>query len=279
MGVFAGQLYIGTGSIHAYDGETIFYAGTPAGCTQVHSLEVYRGQLYAGVWPEGKVFRYDGGEQWEDCGRLGDSSEVNALVVYNGKLYAGSIPRAEVYRYEGDREWTRMARFFSPPAWTPTQPNDPAPEGVKAWTRVTSLSVFQGRLFASIGSCTSSIHDAPLDVRGEVFSMAAGRCVSYDRNLGAGPRHVAAVRAGGRLALYVDGAPVAHSPTEDDSGFDISNDEPLRIGLGEVGPFSGQIWDVRVYDRPLSAKEVAGLYNDGGAAQPANPGSGSGRAK
>jgi hypothetical protein len=192
-------------------------------------------------------------------------------------LYAGSIPRAEVYRYEGGSEWTRIARFFSPPGWTPTQPDDPSPEGLKAWARVTSLTVFQGRLFASIGSCTGSILDAPLDVRGEVFSMEAGRCVSDDRDLGVGPRHVVAIRAGGRLALYVDGVQVAHSLKDDDGGFNISSDEPLRIGLGEVGPFLGQIWDVRVYDRPLSAEEVAGLYNDARTVHPATAGLGGGR--
>ena len=261
MGVFAGKLYIGTESIFAYDGERLVYAGTPAGCTQVHSLEVFGGQLYAGTWPEGKVFRYAGDDMWEDCGRLGDSTEVNALAVYNGKLYAGSIPRAEVYRYEGGQEWTRLARFYSPPGWTPTQPNDPSPEGVNEWTRVTSLTIFQGRLFASIGSCTGSILDAPLDIRGEVFSLEAGRCVSYDHDLGAGARHVAATRSGGRLTLYVDGKPVAHSADEGGQ-FDIANDEPLRIGLGEVGPFSGHIWDVRLYDRPLNDRAVARLYHD-----------------
>ena len=260
MGVYAGKLYVGTGSIHCYDGEGITYVGTPAGCTQVHSLEVHEGRLYAGAWPEGKVFRYQGGEQWEDCGRLGDSIEVNALVVHNGKLYAGSIPRAEVYRYEGGSAWTRMARFFSPEGWRPVSVEEQTPEGAREWTRVTSLTVSRGRLFASIGSCTGSILDAPCDVRGQVFSMEAGGSVSDDRDLGFGAKHVVATRAGGRLALYVNGELAASSLSAGCADCQVSNDEPLKIGLGGVGHFSGRIWDLRAYDTALSAEEVRALH-------------------
>jgi glycerol-3-phosphate dehydrogenase len=34
-----------------------------------------RMKLYAGTWPEGKLFRIQEGDEWEDCGRLGDSTE------------------------------------------------------------------------------------------------------------------------------------------------------------------------------------------------------------
>ncbi len=79
---------------------------TPHGMTQVHKLQVYDGHIYAGTWPEGSVLRYEGGDQWTDCGQLGVATqqyqinEVNDLTVYNGKLHAGVLPRAEVYRFE-----------------------------------------------------------------------------------------------------------------------------------------------------------------------------------
>jgi hypothetical protein len=53
-------------------------------------------------------------------------------------------------------------------------------------SRVTSMTVFDGKLFASIGSSTSSILDAPADVRGKVFSIEAGKVASYDDDLGPG---------------------------------------------------------------------------------------------
>ena len=76
---------------------------------------------------------------------------------------------------------------------------------VKEASRVTSLTVYDGKLFASIGSSTSSILDAPADVRGKVFSMEAGKVASYDDDLGPGWKHLVAMRDGGQLKLFVDG--------------------------------------------------------------------------
>jgi hypothetical protein len=206
---------------------------------------------------------YDG-DKWTDCGRLGDSIEINGLAVYNGKLYAGSIPRAEVFRYEGGTEWTRMKRFFSPPGWVPRNPGarESRPEngnGSKDWTRVTSLTVFNGRLFASIGSCTSALVDAPADVRGKVFSMQAGQCISYDRDLGAGWKHIAAVRRENRLELFVNGKRRAVSATFDAKAYDTSNTEPLKIGNGELDYFSGKLQGVRYYNRALEERDIRKL--------------------
>ena len=262
LGVYHGTLYIGTGSIHAYDGVQCAYVGTPLNCTQVHSLETYQGELYAGTWPEGKLFQYKGGETWEDCGRLGDSIELNALAVYNGKLYAGSIPRAEVYRYEGGQQWTRLARFYSPADWIPELPVVASKQGVNEWTRVTSLTVFKGRLFASIASCTGSILDAPCDVRGQVFSMQAGHCITDDRDLGVGRKHIAAVRAGSTLALYINGELAVTSTAATHDAYDITNREPLKIGFGTEDFFSGAIQEVRVYDRALATEQVRQLYDE-----------------
>ena len=63
-----------------------------------HTLAVYNGRLYAGStrynaggsllskslnWnPGGKVFRYEGGTRWTDCGRLGEANEVFAIAVF-----------------------------------------------------------------------------------------------------------------------------------------------------------------------------------------------------
>ena len=70
-------------------------------------------------------------------------------------------------------------------------------EDVKEASRLTSLAVYNGRLFGSIGSSTSSILDAPADVRGKVFSMEAGKVASYDDDLGSGWKHLVAMRDGG----------------------------------------------------------------------------------
>lgn len=261
MGVHDGKLYVGfPDHVYVFDGKTWTYAGNPVGCTQVHSLEVHQGDLYTGTWPEAKVARYRGGEDWEYRGRIGeDGTEVNALTVYNGKLYAGAIPRAEVRRYEGAESWTSLGRFFSPPGWEPIPVKSNLPDyrkRSKEWTRATSLTVYEGRLFVTIASCTSSVLDAPCDVRGTIFSMEAGKCLSYDDDLGSGWKHLAAVREGDRLKLYLNGRLVTTSTPFRSADYDLSNDQPLRIGFGEMDYFSGNIREVRMYKKALNQAEI-----------------------
>ncbi len=271
MAVHDRKLYVGVlnpAGVYSYDGTNWTPLGNPLGseehCDQIHALEVYRGKLYATTWPEGRVAAYENTGQWVDCGRLGDSTEINGLTVYNGKLYAGSIPRAEVYRYVGGKVWTLLKRFFAPEGWEPipVKHDRSLPDSRKRigeWTRVTSLTVYKEKLFASIGSCTSSILDAPADVRGRVFAMEAGKCISYDYDLGPGWKHLVALKNNNRLELYVNGKLQAGSSVFDPKDFDISNSAPLKIGYGEMDYFSGRIKEVRLYNRALSEKEVAGL--------------------
>jgi len=226
-------------------------------------MTVSQGKLCAGTWPEAKVARFLGGEDWQELGRVGeDGTEVNALVVYNGKLYGGSIPRAEVCRYDGSLQWTSLKRFYSPEGWKPGLPGKANSKQVKEWSRVTSLAIHAGKLFAGIGSCTSAVIDTPADptdVLGRVFSIEAGKCVSDDNDLGPGWKHIAAVREDGRLKLYVNGKLVAKSSAFNPADYDVSIDQPLRIGFGQTDYFSGRIAEVRVYNRALREPKIRTL--------------------
>ncbi len=264
LGVRQGRLYAGVlnpAGIWEYDGLVWKALGNPQGseerCNQIHAIAVYDGRLHVTTWPEGHVVRLDPEGQWADCGRLGDAMEINGLAVYNGKLYGGSIPRAEVFRRDDASAWTSVGRFLDPADYEFKDP--------KEWARVTSLSVYHGKLFASMGSCTSSHLDAPADFRGEVYAISAGQCVSYDRDLGPGWKHLAAVRHGGRLELYTDGSKAAESAAPASHGFDLANGQPLRIGFGETDYFSGKIREVRAFRRALESVEVERLA---GAARP-----------
>ncbi|MCE9592350.1 MAG: LamG domain-containing protein [Planctomycetes bacterium] len=267
---FHGRLYVGYPGIHAFDGQEWAFVGLPAGgpheLLQTHSLHVHQGRLCAGTWPHGKVAVHLGGQEWVEIGRVGaDGTEVNALVVYNGKLYGGSIPRAEVCRYDGGTTWTSLKRFYSPDGWTPAPPpmeltdQGPTREELNEWSRVTSLTVHDGKLFASTASCTSSILDAPCDVRGKVFCLEAGRCASYGSDAGPGWKHLVAIRRGRRLELYIDSKPVAMSSEFDPAAFDLTNNRPLRIGFGQTDYFHGKMRDVRLYSRAMAADAIAGL--------------------
>lgn len=266
MAVHDGKLYAGYPNVFAFDGRKWEFAGTPLGKTppeliphlQVHSLAVFRGKLIAGMWPEARVVEYQGGEKWQDRGRLGDGTEINALAVYNGKLYAGAIPRGEVSRYD-EPDWTSLRKFFSPKGWEPGPPTAPVRAEIKNWTRVTSLTVFRGRMFASIGSCTSAAQDAPAGIRGSVHTVQAGQCVSYDRDLGAGWQHLTALRQRGELRLYVNGRLASKSERFRPDDYDLTVKRPLKIGFGQQDYFKGRIREVRLYHRALTDQEIEAL--------------------
>ena len=146
--VFQGQLYGSSMSaMYRYEGGTKWecIGRNPHGMVQVHKLQVFAGRLYAGTWPHGKVLRYEGGEEWSDCGQLGiptdkyQINEVNDLTVYNGKLYAGVIPKAEVWRYEHNPKWqirstnwTLLRSLVERSSWNPAD--------VHTWFRVPCLT-------------------------------------------------------------------------------------------------------------------------------------------
>ena len=125
----------------------------------------------------------------------------------------GRSRSAEVYRYDGGRTWTRTARLD----------RTPDVKYRRAWT----MAQYRGRLF-----CTTL-------PSGRVHSLTAGACVTHDRELPAGWRHVAAVRQGG-VAPAVRGrqgggrvGPVRPRPVRPDTG------EPLVIGAGAGDFFRG----------------------------------------
>ena len=75
-------------------------------------------------------------------------------------------------------------------------------------------------------------------------------------------RHVAVtLQKGGRVEFYIDG--VSAGGAAQTTNFGILNNEPVRIGGRKDGYsyFYGQIDDVRIYDRVLSAEQITGLYH------------------
>jgi concanavalin A-like lectin/glucanase superfamily protein len=238
MTAFNGYLYAGGydadyGGVHRFDGESWFNCGGPPDTTQTYSFMQYGGDLYVGTWPTGSVFRYGGDTTWHHAGRLGEEQEVMGMAVYNGKLYAGTLPLASVYRYDGDGVWADTGRV------------DHTPD-VK-YRRAWSMAVFNGRLYC--GTLPS----------GHVHSLEAGKVATHDRALASGWRHVAAVRRGGMLQLYVDGGLAAESTPFNPGDYNLANEEALRIGCGPHDYFNGALCDVRFYGRALGAREILAL--------------------
>jgi len=270
MMVFGGHLYGAPhGAIFRYEGGTTWtcVGGLPDrrdglfGENQTHTLQVYGAHLWAGMWPQGKALRYEGGEnpgRWTDAGQLGISTgtyrinEINDFTVYNGKLYAGVIPLGEVYRYEADGDWTRLARLVH---------KDIDERDVYSWNRVPSMAVFRGRLFAGTSTCHGIASARPHPEVGRVYSIEAGRNVSFDADLGSEWRQVAVVRETGHLRLYLDGRLVASSLPLDGQRLDLANDQPLLIGSGPQNHLQGWLSDLRLYDRAIAAADIPALVS------------------
>lgn len=233
LGVYNGYLWAcgyDEGHVYRFDGETWFDTGAVGENTQTYSFAIYQGKLCVATWPSGKVFRLDGENHWEDLGRLGMELEVMGMIVHNGKLYGGTLPLAQVYRFDDDRQWNLLSQL------------DKTPD-VK-YRRVWTVAQYGGK---AIWSTLPT---------GHIHAMSAGQSIDYGREIAPGWRHIGVVKEKGRLRLFVDGARVAESAEFDPAKFNLTTDQPLKIGAGSGDSFNGAIKDVRVYGRALNDAEM-----------------------
>ena len=258
----AGTLYAATHkNYYRYQGGQTWqcFSREPHGINQTHALQVYGGKVYSGTWPQGYVLRLEDDDRWTNTGRLGlpdgmmEINEINDLTVYNGKLYAGVIPKAQVYRYEVDGVWTPMPRLASMSGW--------AERDQPTWGRVPAMAAFQGKLFAASGACRARTIDMDPDrTFGRVYAFQAGQVVSHERDIGGEWTHLAAVRRGKELRLYVDGELSACSTAPPGQTFDLANTKPLSIGFGAQTYFAGALSDLRVYAASLDAEAIRAIH-------------------
>jgi len=225
------------GAVFRYDGQDWKQVGVIPEATQTYGFGIYEGNLYVSEWPKAHVFRYRGDSDWVDTGKLGQELEAMPLLVYNGKMYGGTLPLAEIYRYDGDQNWTRFGRVDTTP-------------DVK-YRRAWSMAVYRGRLF--VGTLPS----------GKVLSIEAGKNVTYDRELQAGWHFIAAVRGEKGLKLYVDGVLVGESSTSKAEDYDLTINQPIRIGFGAQDHYRGSIGDVRLYRGELTETQIQSLATQG----------------
>jgi len=142
--------------------------------TYISSLTVFEGDLYAGMAdaaaPEDacRVFRYGGGTEWIDCGRVSPSLKtrsVYSMTVHKGALYVGTgqydwqtvspanCDVARVYRYKGGTEWEDCGNLGEN-------------------YRVISLATFNGELYAGT-DVTGGAPRGPST--GKVYRYAGGQ--------------------------------------------------------------------------------------------------------
>ena len=138
--VFDGELYCSTwepaakdrGRVYRYaGGKKWIDCGGPDKANCIKAMAVHDGHLYVGselysgggsslpLSPNqnhgGTVYRYEGGTNWTNCGKVADVRSISGLAVFDGKLYAGTgttgawrdRPRTRgMYRFDGIGKWT-----------------------------------------------------------------------------------------------------------------------------------------------------------------------------
>ena len=185
---YDGYLYAGlgqgsnNGEVWRYNGSTWTQIGGDSlngGWTNyaenVYSLAVYDGKLVAGLGRSGndsEVWEWNG-STWTKIG--GDDvnsswgtgivpESVESLIPYNGKLYAGlgnSTGDASLWEYNGTA-WTKIGGDDINGSWT-----------TGTYERVKTLVVYNGSLFAGLGSSTGD---------GEVWRYSSGNWTKIGGN-------------------------------------------------------------------------------------------------
>ncbi|MGV2336932.1 MAG UNVERIFIED_CONTAM: LamG domain-containing protein [Planctomycetaceae bacterium] len=96
---------------------------------------------------------------------------------------------------------------------------------------------------------------------GVVWRYRQGLQVQRGQTLERGWQHVAAVRSGSRLTLFLNGREVARSadPEPGERPFDLTSQSPLLIGGGTNGAPGGYLRDLRIHARTLTEAEIRQL--------------------
>jgi hypothetical protein len=68
------------------------------------------------------------------------------------------------------------------------------------------MTAYQGSLFMGSSTCYARYEAARHPSEADACAMEAGKNVTFDDDLGSGWKHLAIVKARGRLKLYIDGA-------------------------------------------------------------------------
>lgn len=265
-----------------YDGGTEWRCIGPD--SRVMTTTVFQGRFYA-LLNGGPVFRYEGDDQWTDCGLPEASTQTYGAATMRGELYVGTWPTGEVFRYDGERSWEKLGRLgYEMEVMGMAMYNGKLYAGSLPMANVWRLDE-NGALRPGSGSTTdveftlmANLDDTPVKLRrawsmaihdgrlyagtlpgGRVFSFEAGKMATWDKRFPGGWHHVAAVREHRLLKLYVDGVLRACSTSFYPGDFDLNNGCPLSIGFGADTHFAGLMSDVRLYRGALDHAEIVDL--------------------
>jgi hypothetical protein len=233
MAIHAGKLYASSydgGNVFQWDEHQWQHVGKIEPNTQTYSFTTLEDRLLVGTWPSGRVYQKGQDHAWVDLGRLGEELEVMGMMVHNGTVVAGSLPSGEVYRYRANQRWEKLATLDSTPD--------------VRYRRVWTMAEWYGQLIASTLPS------------GKVFAAAAGTSVQAAHAIDDRWHHVAAVRRGSELELWLDGRLVARKNQPDLTTYDLTSQSILKIGSGRHGTLQGTIGQVQIFATALSPEQL-----------------------
>ena len=190
-----------------------------------------------------------------------NADDVGPGTAQNGTLTNGATivtdgTRGEVLSLDGVDDYVKVTGRFG----------DPANVTLAAWVNLTSAGP-SGAMVISLGDSVSLVTDSSGRLVGTYYAGGTWPPVEFTGTLaGTGWHHLAFTfnDTANVATLYLDGAAVATLSTTDSISYTLGTD--TYIGKHANGNtnfnFAGEIDDARIYDRALSASEVAKLAND-----------------
>jgi hypothetical protein len=222
---------------------------------------------------------------WSGEGNANDKAGTNNGVLQNGATFAaGKVGQA--FSLDGVDDYVNLGSSpaftvndFTYHAWVSTDPaNNTGERRVIGFDDVflpvsRQLAALKSSSPFTCGGANGRPAFQILDGSGGLFQVCA------PASLSAGFHHLAGVRSGSTLSLYVDGIVVASQANA--SAATITPTAPLVIG--QVSPayngeyFKGLIDEAAIHNRALTASEIAALFGAGGTGmckqcQPPAPG-------
>ena len=217
---------------------------------------------------------------WSDCtappsGQVswwgGDNNALDMIGTNNGTLMNGATFAAgkvgQAFSFDGVDDYVEVPHNASL-SFSPTSPMT-----VDLWAYRTSSSNGH-HLLAKRAGCGSNDMNYQLHLNqtglcflgtdvGDNMVCTTGGLADLPLNTWT---HIAGTFDGSTLRLFINGQMVASNPS---ATLGPQNSAPLTIGaLGScssIDPFGGLLDEVSIYNRDLSASEIAAIYNAGSA--------------
>jgi len=214
-----------TGEFFAFEGDRLERLegwpprldGVSPSARECQTAMVWGGELIAGVWPWGELWRHDGvSDEWETMGRLFTHPDVHEAPIH--PYQAEAEERGDVLNQWGQRI-TSMVPFgdsllISTATKWPFEP-EPAPEFMTS---------------------------EQLDEYGRVWRLRVPGCVSAPIDWTAGATEFEFVVTATELQIWQDGRELVSTPLPNDLATQIAQSKAPREvqwGAGAYGPFGG----------------------------------------